>query len=323
MTKPTTLSENVMQDNQFFIEGLTQYLTEQIYPSDKGSVYVANVKMIELLCDLIGKKQVLGDFLQGNVNSIEKYFNAQTWEGKYVGNFADFLKYTTGYFENSETSKSYYLFREINKNYKGAIKCITKAYYDNLMKDSKMHSAEEFMRLFDFCIDFCALPECYPILKQIANSGKIENIENQKHKIEHRCKMFEYTYQNDKFRLGGLEVEKIYGDDCINFVLTLGKKNKLNIRFDGVDGFDISLNNHSETYLQEKARKTKFADGSKAKDMALFTNGNFEKIVFYDKDGQELHTIGINYGHKKNMTFDDEVVNLDFDNYSTEKDEIL
>ena len=323
LTKPTTLSENVMQENQFFIEGLTQYLTEQIYPSDKGSVYSAHVQMIELLCDLIGQKNILGDFLQGNVNSIEKYFNAEKWEGKYIGNFAEFLKCTAGYFEDSENSKSYYLFRELNKNYKGAIKCITKAYYENLIKDSKMHSAEEFMRLFEYCIDYGALPECHILLKKIANSGKIENLDSQKKKINQMCRDFSNDHQNCKFKLDYFEVEMLYGEDCINFVLNLGGKNRLNIKFDGVDGFDNSMNNHSHTYLEEKARTTEFADGEKAKDMKLTVEGNFAKIVFYDAYGEKLHTVGINYGHKKNIEFDDYFIDLNYENGMTEKYEVL
>ena len=323
MTKPATLSENAVHKNQFFIEGLTQYLTEQIYPTDKGSVYVAQVKMIGLLCDLIGQKNILGDFLQGNVDSIEKYFDAKTWDGKYIGNFADFLKFTQAYFDDSENSKSYYLFRDINKNYKGAIKCIVYAYYQNLLKDSKKHSAEEFMKLFEFCIDYGALPECYQLFKKIANSGKIENLDGYKDKINKMCKCFAIDHQDCKFKVGDFVLEVIYGADCINFVLNLGKNNQLNLKFDGVDGFDNDLNNHSQTYLQSKARATKFANGKKAQDMSITVEGNAVKVVFFDKTGQEMHSVCINYGHKKNAMFDDCVVDFDYDGGHTEREEVL
>ena len=360
MTKSLSLGEEIMQENQFFIEGLTQYLTEQIYPADKGSVYVSQVQMMSLFCDLIGKQNILQDFLQGNISSIENFFDAKTWEGKYVGNFADFMNFIEGYTDNYNNANSYYLFREINKNYKGAISCITKAYYQNLLKDDKKHSNQEFLRLFEYIVDYAALPECYETLKQIVKSGKIEKIEDIKDKINKMSKSFSDQYQDCKLKVGLIEVEIIYAPDAINFVLNLGEKNKLNIRFDGVDGFAPytknvptkvlkpveqkingkkvkynkvvdgetemtfnSSNQHSRDYLQAKARATKFADGTKPKDMSIELESNFAKVIFYDKDGKEFHIFGINYGHKKNIMFDDNVVDLSYDNLITQKDEIL
>lgn len=314
MTKPTTLSEDVMQENTFLMEGLTQFLTEEIYPSDKGKAYVSQVEMVKLLCDLVGKQKVLGDFLQGNVDSIERFFGAETWNGAYTGNFADFLKYTQNFFEDSLKSKIYCFLSEINNNYKLAIKCIVQAYYNNLLKDSNLHSADEFMRLFDFCTNYGALPECFQILKKIVKSGKIENIESKRDIITQKCKRHAMQYADDKFKIGDFELEMIYGDDCINFVLTLGDKNKLNIKFDGVDGFENDFNQHSKTYLQEKARHTKFADGTSPVDIEIEVDGNCAKVLFVDEFGQQMHSVGINYGIKKNaVMFDETVIELDSD----------
>lgn len=349
-TSETKLGEDVMQYNVFFYEGLTEFMATEIYPEARGKAYLSRVKMFEILSELIGKQNIMKDFLQGNINSIEKYFNARTWEGKYVDNFADFLKYTEGFVDDYDNGKSYYLFRELNTNYKNAIKCLMKAYYQNLMKDDESHSAEEFMKLFEFCVDYGALPECQGILQQIVKSGKISGLETQKSKINKMCRAFKSDYADWKCKVGDFVLEIVRGADCINFVLNLGKKNKLNLKFDGVDGFEYDggyskqmrqkdfnnneseqdhenlehkFNRHSKEYLQFKARATKFADGKKAADMSIELDGNSIMVEFFDKLGEKLHTFCINYGHTKTAKFDDINYNLDADETHTQSCEIL
>ncbi|MBO7508186.1 MAG: hypothetical protein J6T39_00885, partial [Clostridia bacterium] len=340
-TVDVQLGESVMQDNEFFYEGLTEFLSSEIYPETKGKVYAARVKMFEILAGIIGKHNIMRDFVQGNISSIEKYFDAKTWERKYIGNFADFLKYTEGFIDDVERGKSYYLFRELNANYKGAIKCLMKAYYQNLLHDEKNHSVDEFMKLFEFCVDYGAFAECKDILKQIVKFGKISGLESQISKMNKMGRAFERDYSDWQCKVGDFLLEAKYGNDCINFVVNLGKNNKLNLKFDGVDGFEADggyerrkkrenpkenksgvkedkaglashkFNKHSKEYLQFKARGTEFSDGRKATEMSIDIESNFIKIEFFDRFGEKIHAFGINYGHTKNAMFDDKIYNFD------------